>query len=87
LPIARLTLQRHANSLEFSVVDDGPGMSTTQRAGAGQGLANMAERIESVGGRLGIDNLPGSGVRVAGTVPCSASVQQATRDHAAHAFP
>ena len=83
---ARLTLRRHANSLDFSVADDGPGMSTTQRAGAGQGLINMAERIESVGGQLEIDNPAGKGVRVAGTVPCTASLQEPSRSHASQVF-
>jgi signal transduction histidine kinase len=83
---ARLTLRRHANSLEFSVTDDGIGMSATPPAGVGQGLINMAERIEGVGGRLEIANLPREGVHVVGTVPCSTSVQGASRDHATHAF-
>lgn len=83
---ARLTLRRHANSLEFSVTDDGIGISTTPPAGAGQGLVNMAERIEGVGGHLEIDNLPGKGVRVAGTVPCSTSLHGLSRKQATHAM-
>ena len=82
---ARLTLRRQANSLEFSVSDDGAGMPATRHAGAGRGLINMVERIESVGGRLEIDNLPGEGVRVAGTVPCSPSVQGLSRGREAQA--
>jgi signal transduction histidine kinase len=60
-------------------------MPATRHAGAGRGLINMVERIESVGGRLEIDNLPGEGVRVAGTVPCSPSVQGLSRGREAQA--
>jgi signal transduction histidine kinase len=65
---ARLMLRRHADSLEFSVTDDGLGMAATAGAAGGQGFVNMRERIEGVGGRLEIKNLPGKGVCVAGEV-------------------
>jgi ParB family chromosome partitioning protein len=65
---ALLTLRRHMDSLEFSVSDDGLGMAATEPAVGGQGFANMRERIEGVGGRLEIKNLPGKGVCVAGEV-------------------
>lgn len=73
---ARLTLRRHVDSLEFSVSDDGVGMAATEPAVGGQGLANMRERIQGVGGQLEIKNLPGNGVCVAGVVASGALMQR-----------
>jgi signal transduction histidine kinase len=67
---ARLTLKRHGAALEFDVVDDGAGMSGPGAAVDGQGIANMLERIESVGGRLEIRNSQDRGLHVRGTVAC-----------------
>ncbi len=55
-------------SLEFAVSDDGVGFSDPQQA-AGTGLANMADRIGAVGGRLEISSVPGQGTVVNGTFP------------------
>jgi signal transduction histidine kinase len=54
--------------LRFEVSDDGPGFSqqTPQR---GAGLANISERLASVGGWLSIDSAPGRGTRIVGTIP------------------
>jgi signal transduction histidine kinase len=73
---ARLTLRRHADSLEFSVSDDGLGMAATEPGVGGQGFANMRERIEGVGGRLEIKNLPSNGVCVAGVVASGALMRR-----------
>jgi signal transduction histidine kinase len=57
--------------LEFSIADDGKGFDS----GAiehGAGLQNMADRIETLGGKLWISTHPGSGTTVAGWVPARA---------------
>ena len=54
--------------LRFSVRDDGGGFALNEKA-IGAGLANMRDRIESVGGRLTIESVPGDGTCVSGSVP------------------
>jgi signal transduction histidine kinase len=58
---------RRDGDLRFEVCDDGAGLPP-DAAGSGHGLANMRERIESVGGTLDIRSAPGEGVRVIGLV-------------------
>jgi signal transduction histidine kinase len=65
----QLNLLRVNQNLRFSVADDGSAPANAGPAPDGQGLANMRERIRSVGGQLEIQRLPGKGFRVAGEVP------------------
>ena len=53
---------------EYVIRDDGPGFYP-RRAGWGQGLANMRDRITAVGGTLAIRSVPGRGTSVIGTIP------------------
>jgi signal transduction histidine kinase len=53
----------------MEVADDGHGFAST--ATTGSGLANMRDRIESVGGTLAIESMPGSGTTLTARVPCS----------------
>jgi signal transduction histidine kinase len=53
----------------MEVADDGHGFVST--ASTGSGLANMRDRIESVGGTLTIESLPGRGTTLIARVPCS----------------
>ena len=65
---ATVRLDEDAAVLTFTVEDDGAGFD----AGAvspGSGLANLAERIEAVGGTLAIDSAPGTGTRIVGRLP------------------
>ena len=55
-------------TLIFEIVDDGSGFDQA-RVEAGSGLANMDDRIDSVGGTLGIESEVGSGTSVRGVVP------------------
>jgi len=66
---AQLSLDRVGDRLRFCVEDDGASQTEAQACADGQGLANIRERIEAVGGRLDIEALPGQGFRVSGTVP------------------
>jgi signal transduction histidine kinase len=56
--------------LRFDVADDGEGFdpATTPH---GNGLTNMRDRIDALGGTLEIDSAPGSGTRVTGMIPLS----------------
>lgn len=64
-----IRLETRARRLEFSVVDDGGGLPATGTSG-GFGLIGMRERVEAVGGRLDIAQVPlPPGVRLEGWVP------------------
>jgi signal transduction histidine kinase len=62
-----IKLRQSHGRLDFEIRDDGPGFA----AGSpdGRGLRNMRDRIEAIGGRLGVESQPGRGARVSGTVP------------------
>jgi signal transduction histidine kinase len=61
-------------TLSFEVRDDGPGFAPADhRDGVPHdGLRNMRDRLEAVGGRLTIDTAPGRGTRVFAIVPLGA---------------
>jgi signal transduction histidine kinase len=65
-------LLRQTHVLTLEVRDDGPGF-TPPGAGSGvrahDGLRNMRDRLEAVGGRLTVDASPGHGARILGVVP------------------
>jgi signal transduction histidine kinase len=63
----RIALDGSGGQLAFSVRDDGLGMPATGEPG--QGLANMRERMATVGGALSITSAPRVGTTVQGTVP------------------
>jgi GAF domain-containing protein len=53
----------------LEVDDDGRGFDPAAATGAGQGLRNLRERAEGLGGRAEIDSSPGQGTRVRVTIP------------------
>ena len=59
--------------LRFEVRDDGEGFDTKSSL-AGQGLMNIRDRLEAVGGRLTVHSVPGEGTVVRGTVPVESFV-------------
>jgi signal transduction histidine kinase len=63
-----VTLARADGTLRIEVVDDGIGGAT---AHGGAGLRNVADRIDSFGGRLLVDSIPGQGTRLLAEVPCA----------------
>ncbi|SDM65833.1 sensor histidine kinase [Actinomyces ruminicola] len=65
---ARVELTATAQGLSVIVVDDGAGGADPHAPGS-TGLAGMAQRVESVGGRLTIGSPPGVGTRLTLTVP------------------
>jgi hypothetical protein len=56
--------------LSLLVHDDGTGLSTTN--GNGQGLTNLRDRVDAVGGRLRVDGRPGEGTSVSAELPVGA---------------
>ena len=62
-----ISLSRHRH-LRFEVRDDGPGFAASE-VPAGQGLENMRDRIDAVGGTLDVRSAPGDGTSIIGTIP------------------
>jgi signal transduction histidine kinase len=64
----RVQVRDTGGVLEVSVEDDGSGFDVGT-AVAGAGLANMRDRVESIGGTLTIRTSPGRGTRVSARLP------------------
>jgi signal transduction histidine kinase len=54
--------------LVVEIVDDGVGGADTER---GSGLRGLADRIETLGGRLRVCTPAGGGTRVRAEIPCA----------------
>ncbi len=69
---ARISVEETPDGqLAFCISDDGKGFDPTTVA-MGAGLANMKDRIDSLGGTLTIDGRPGAGTAVSGRIPVAA---------------
>jgi signal transduction histidine kinase len=67
----RITVRMEpSDGVRLKVADDGRGFASATTT-TGSGLANMRDRIESVGGTLTIESLPGRGTTLIARVPCS----------------
>lgn len=62
----QVTLEDRDGVLEFRVRDDGVGFEPTEFEG--QGLANMQDRVDAVGGWLNIESRPGRGTVLTGRI-------------------
>jgi signal transduction histidine kinase len=67
VPIS-VELSRTGGALDFTVCDSGAGFDPAETS-VGAGIANMRDRIATVGGTLAVDSAPGRGTRVHGSVP------------------
>jgi signal transduction histidine kinase len=65
---ATVTLTDTNGSLGFEVRDDGAGFDSATTA-SGAGLNGMADRLDTVGGKVRVSSTPGEGTLVTGTVP------------------
>ena len=65
----RVSLYRDEHGGVLEVDDDGRGFDPARPAGTGQGLRNLRERAERLGGRAEIHSHPGQGTRVRVTIP------------------
>lgn len=68
----QVTLDGGGGHLDFAVSDDGAGME--EGAEPGRGLANMRERMATVGGAVSISSTPGAGTVVRGRIPLGAAL-------------
>jgi signal transduction histidine kinase len=62
----RIRVVRDAEALLVEIVDDGCGGADPA---SGTGLRGLADRIDSLGGRLEIDSPPSAGTRVSARLP------------------
>jgi signal transduction histidine kinase len=64
-----VSLRCDAETVSLSVEDDGQGFDKLAKTPAGIGLLGMRERIELLGGQLGIESWPGQGTCVTARIP------------------
>ena len=64
-------LRNTAHGVTLTVADDGVGFDVESAWKKGLGLISMAERLESIGGKLSVHSAPGEGTRLETTVPLS----------------
>jgi len=62
-------LRNTQHGLTLTVADDGVGFDVETAWKKGLGLISMAERLESIGGKLSVRSAPGEGTRLETTVP------------------
>jgi signal transduction histidine kinase len=65
----RVSLYRDEHGGVLEIDDDGRGFDPAAVTGAGQGLRNLRERAEHLGGRAEIHSAPGQGTRIRVTLP------------------
>ena len=69
-------------ALTFEVEDDGAGFDLFSRP-RGSGLTNMSDRLEALGGSVGLRSAPGAGTTVSGSIPVGPLPDQVTPTRAA----
>ncbi len=74
--IAVIRLWERDGRLNFEVVDDGVGYVVESAGHAGQGLANMSDRIAALGGTLVVESTPGRGTTVQANIPVADAATQ-----------
>ena len=78
--VVAIAIKHDDGVVRFSITDDGLGFdSDTVAADRGQGIANMRERLESVGGTLTIRSAPGAGTTTSGGIPTTPRHRDVTR--------
>ena len=60
----RVSLAVENGKLTINIADNGRGFVPGQEHAAGEGLRNMKQRLEQIGGRMTIESAPGQGTRV-----------------------
>ena len=73
---AVIRLWERDGRLFFEIVDDGVGFDVESARHAGQGLANVSERIAAHGGTLVLESTPGRGTTVRANIPVDDAATQ-----------
>jgi signal transduction histidine kinase len=64
-----LKIQRQDSGLTVIVEDDGQGFDPAKSSGTRNGIGNMIQRMNEVGGRCAVASKPGKGCRVEFSIP------------------
>jgi signal transduction histidine kinase len=64
-----LKIQRQDSGLNVAVADDGKGFDPAKSSGRRNGIGNMIQRMNEVGGRCAVVSEPGKGCRVEFSIP------------------
>lgn len=62
------------DEVEISLSDDGRGFDVAVAEGKGVGLRSMGERVETLGGSLSVESMPGRGTSLTARIPISKAV-------------
>ena len=73
---AVIRLRERDRRLSFEIADDGVGYDIETAPHAGQGLANMSDRIAALGGTLAVESTPGRGTTVRANIPVNDATTQ-----------
>ena len=73
---AVIRLWERDRRLYFEIADDGVGYDVESAPHAGQGLANMSDRIAALGGTLAVESTPGRGTTVRANIPVDDATTQ-----------
>jgi signal transduction histidine kinase len=65
---ASVRIARAGDAIAVEIADDGVGGADSA---AGSGLRGLADRVESLGGSLGVSSPLGAGTRVSALIPCA----------------
>jgi signal transduction histidine kinase len=65
-----VTISIEESRLTMEIADDGIGGITLDGEAAGQGLANIADRVNALDGEVVVDSPPGKGTRLVVRIPC-----------------
>ena len=60
----RVSLAAENGKLAITINDNGTGFSRDQERSSGDGLRNMKQRLEQIGGQLAVESSPGQGTTV-----------------------
>src|SRR6185437_15909795 len=66
------------DSLDISIEDNGKGFNGETKDFCADGLRNMRQRMEEIGGRFEIESSPGAGTRIFLTLPFSPEIKPAS---------
>ena len=55
--------------MTITISDNGRGFSFDEARGKGNGLENMRQRLDQIGGRLVLESQPGGGTRIKAEAP------------------
>ena len=64
-----LRIWRHEHKLSVAIEDNGRGFDAAAPAGERNGMGNMFQRMDEIGGQCRVESQPGKGCRIEFTVP------------------